>query len=87
VSIIKTPVDGYPVLKSWVAAYMRHTYGGLAWLAPLAVLGAVMLWRERRPAIDRAGLALLVGAILYCTTLAVTFNTIEDRYRLPSMDS
>jgi hypothetical protein len=79
-----TPTSGSRVLKEWLARYVDAAYPVLSVLGPLAALGVVVLWRGSPSRRESPALALMVGVVLYFSVLAVTFNTVEDRYRLPA---
>ena len=78
------PSPGFRRLKQVVAVYMDWSYHLLAALAPLAAVGAWLRLRQTRDAGQRARLTLLIATVGYFSIMAVTFNTVEDRYRLPA---
>jgi 4-amino-4-deoxy-L-arabinose transferase-like glycosyltransferase len=77
------PPAGVTGLKTAVAAYMGPMYWLTPLLSPLAGLGAFLILR--RPASPPIQLArvLLLATIVYFSIVSVSFNTVEDRYRLP----
>ena len=74
------PPSGYAPLKRLVADYMDLAYWVTPGLAPLALIGMLL---SRGPRHQRFARALLVATIVYFSLVSVSFNTFEDRYRLP----
>jgi hypothetical protein len=79
-----TPSPGFMPLKKLVAGYFDTAYWMTPLLAPLALCGALLsLIGERRDRAVTMRRLLLAAAIAYFSLVSVTFNTVEDRYRLP----
>ena len=75
---------GSRALRTLVAEYFDRAYALTPWLAPFALAGAILSLR-RASTHDHGEFVrvLLVAVVVYFTIVTVTFNTIEDRYRLP----
>jgi hypothetical protein len=78
------PAPGFRALKQALTAYMDASYPLLALLGPLAAIGGWLTLRRARQPGHRARLTLMVATIVYFSAVAVAFNTVEDRYRLPA---
>ena len=78
------PAPGFHALKRALTAYMNASYPLLAVFGPLAAIGGWLTLRRTRHAAHRARLTLMVATIVYFSAVAVAFNTVEDRYRLPA---
>lgn len=74
------PPAGYVRLKTIVADYMDIAYWVTPALAPLALVGMLL---SRGPRYQRFARALLISTVFYFSLVSVSFNTFEDRYRLP----
>lgn len=70
-------------LREIIATYFTWGYWIVPLLTPLAFCGLWSALLGTRSVNTRQGAVLLGAVIFYMTALAVTFNTVEDRYRLP----
>jgi Dolichyl-phosphate-mannose-protein mannosyltransferase/PA14 domain len=78
------PSPGFAGLKSLVASYFNVAYWLIPALTPLAFVGVVLSGIRPPSGASSFGQALLIATVGYFTLIAVSFNTVEDRYRLPA---
>jgi 4-amino-4-deoxy-L-arabinose transferase-like glycosyltransferase len=81
---VNAPTNGRHELKAMLARYVNAVYPLLAFLLPVAIIGGLLQWRATSNPTKRTVLALLAATVLYFSVISVTFNTAEDRYRLPA---
>ena len=77
------PTAGFTRLKAAVAAYMGPAYWLTPLLAPVAWIGGLLVLGRPARRESQFARALLLATIVYFSIASVSFNTVEDRYRLP----
>jgi len=77
------PPEGPRALRQGVTAYFDWMYVYIPLLSPLALVGVWGSIARQPTPVRRRGTVLLAALALNLTLLAVTFNSVEDRYRLP----